>query len=83
MSMKPIDIDLNRKIGFLWPPVARQQTFPTPRKNREHYLAGALDARTERVDYVEGSRKNTDFFLKLLEHPERSYSTPENRPHHR
>jgi transposase len=67
------DIDLNPKIGFLWSPVGKQQTIPTPGKNQKRYLAGALHARTGRVDYVEGLRKNTDLFLCLLEHLKRTY----------
>ncbi len=68
-----VDIDLNPKIGFLWSPVGEQQTIPTPGKNRKRYLAGALHARTGRVEYVEGLRKNTDLFLNLLEHLKRTY----------
>jgi transposase len=67
------DVDLNPKIGFLWSPVGQQQTIPTPGKNQKRYLAGALHARTGRVDYVEGLRKNTDLFLRLLEHLKRTY----------
>ena len=68
-----VDIDLNPKIGFLWSPVGRQATIPTPGQNKKRYLAGALHARTGRVDYVEGLRKNTDLFLCLLEHLKRTY----------
>ena len=67
------DIDLNPKIGFLWSPLGQQRTIPTPGKNQKRYLAGALHARTGRVDYVEGVRKNTDLFLSLLEHLRRTY----------
>ena len=67
------DIDLNPKIGFLWSPLGQQQTIPTPGKNQKRYLAGALHARTGRVDVVEGLRKNTDLFLCLLEHLKRTY----------
>ena len=68
-----VDINLNPKIGFLWSPVGQQQTIPTPGKNQKRYLAGALHARTGRVEYVEGLRKNTDLFLCLLEHLRRTY----------
>ncbi|MFT4561783.1 MAG: putative transposase, partial [Gammaproteobacteria bacterium] len=67
------DIDLNPKIGFLWSPVGKQQTIPPPGKNQKRYLAGALHARTGRVEYVESLRKNTDLFLRLLEHLKRTY----------
>ena len=73
-----VDIDLNPKIGFLWSPVGEQQTIPTPGKNRKRYLAGALHARTGRVEYVEGLRKNTDLFLNLLEHLKRTYRSARN-----
>ena len=66
------DIDLNPKIGLFWSPVGKQQTIPTPGKNQKHYLAGALPARTGRVEYVEGLRKDTDLFLCLLEHLKRT-----------
>ena len=67
------DVDLNPKIGFLWSLVGQQATIPTPGKNQKRYLAGALHARTGRVDYVEGVRKNTDLFLCLLDHLKRTY----------
>ena len=68
-----VDIHLNPKIGFLWSARGCQRAVPTPGKNQKRYLAGALHARTGRVDYVEGSRKDTDLFLRLLEHLRRSY----------
>ncbi|TDJ64591.1 MAG: hypothetical protein E2O35_08610 [Proteobacteria bacterium] len=40
------DIDLNPRIGPAWMPKGKQMTVPTPGKNRKHYLAGALKART-------------------------------------
>ncbi len=67
------DIDLNPKIGFLWSLVGQQKTIPTPGKNQKRYLAGALHARTGRVDYVDGLRKNTNLFLCLLDHLKRTY----------
>ena len=57
------DVDLNPRIGFLWSPVGQQITIPTPGKNQKRYLAGALHARTGRVDYIEGLRKNTNLFF--------------------
>jgi putative transposase len=67
------DIDLNPRIGFLWSPMGQQAAIPTPGKNQKRYLAGALHARTGRVHYVEGLRKNTDLFLCLLESLKRTY----------
>ena len=68
-----VDIHLNPKIGFLWSARGSQHTVPTPGKNQKRYLAGALHARTGRVDYVEGSVKDSDLFLRLLEHLRRTY----------
>ena len=68
-----VDIDLNPKIGFLWSAQGCQRAIPTPRQNRKRYLAGALHAQTGRVEYVEGTRKNSDLFLNLLEHLRRTY----------
>ena len=61
-----VDIDLNPKIGFLGSTQGCQRAIPTPGQNRKRYLAGALHARTGRVAYVEGTRKNSDLFLCLL-----------------
>ena len=46
---------------------------PQPGQNRKRYLAGALHARTGRVAYVEGTRKNSDLFLCLLDHLRQTY----------
>src|SRR4051812_29172767 len=43
-----------------------QQEAPTPGQNEKRYLAGALDARTGKLTWVEGSRKTSLLFLRLL-----------------
>jgi len=63
-----VDIDLNPKIGAMWTRRGHQRTVATPGKNQKRYLAGALHARTGKVLWSEGSSKNTDLFLALLEH---------------
>ena len=68
-----VDIDLHPKIGFLWSAQGCQRAIPTPGQNRKRYLAGALHARTGRVAYVEGTRKNSDLSLSLLEHLRQTY----------
>jgi len=68
-----VDIDLNPKIGFQWAPRGQQPLIPTPGQNQKRYLAGALHARTGRVDFTEGEHKNTDLFLRLLEHLRQTY----------
>ena len=68
-----VDIDLNPNIGFLGSTQGCQRAIPTPGQNRKRYLAGALHARTGRVAYVEGTRKNSDLFLCLLDHLRQTY----------
>jgi transposase len=60
------DIDLNPRIGFLWQRRGQQAVIPTPGQNRKRYLAGALNARTGRLVWTDGERKDTGLFLGLL-----------------
>ena len=62
-----VDIDLNPKTGFCWSRRGQQKRIPTPGKNRKRYLAGALHARSGKVVWVEGERKNSELFIGLLE----------------
>ena len=61
-----VDIHLNPKIGADWMLEGVQKTVLTPGKNEKRYLAGALDATTGRLTWVEGERKTSDLFLLLL-----------------
>ena len=61
-----VDIHLNPKIGPDWMLPGQQKEVPTPGKNQKRYLAGALDARTNRLTWVEGPRKTSLLFLQLL-----------------
>lgn len=61
-----VDIHLNPKIGPDWMLCGQQKTVLTPGQNEKRYLAGALDARTGRLTYVEGERKTSDLFILLL-----------------
>lgn len=73
------DVDLNPRIGQGWRRrgKGRQEAVPTPGKNRKAYLAGALHARTGRVIWTGGLRKDSALFLSLLEALERSYPRAE------
>ena len=64
--MDEVDVHLNPKIGPDWMLPATQKTVLTPGKNQKRYLAGALNARTGRLCWVEGERKNSTLFLVLL-----------------
>jgi len=61
-----VDIHLNPKIGVDWMVPGQQKLVLTPGKNQKRYLAGALDARTGELIWVEGTRKTSLLFLYLL-----------------
>lgn len=61
-----VDIHLNPKIGWDWMVRGQQKEVVTPGQNVKRYLAGALDARTGQVLWVEGERKNSALFIALL-----------------
>lgn len=60
------DLDLNPRIGFDYMLPGTQRTVRTPGKNVKRYLAGAMDATTDRVMWVKGDRKNSRLFIELL-----------------
>jgi transposase len=60
------DIDLNPRIGLDWMLPGTQRRVPTPGKNVKRYLAGAMDATSDRVMWVKGERKNSRLFVELL-----------------
>jgi transposase len=61
-----VDIDLNPRIGPDWMLPGTQRQVMTPGKNIKRYLAGAMDARSDRLVWVKGERKNSDLFITLL-----------------
>ena len=60
------DIDLNPRIGFDWMLPGTQRRVMTPGKNVKRYLAGAMDAASDRVVWVKGERKTSRLFIGLL-----------------
>jgi transposase len=62
-----VDIHLNPKIGLDWMGRGQQKEVRTPGQNVKRYLAGALDARTGQLHWVEGVRKTSALFLALLD----------------
>ncbi|MEL7497192.1 MAG: IS630 family transposase, partial [Planctomycetota bacterium] len=68
-----VDIHLNPKIGLDWMNRGTQKEVLTPGQNKKRYLAGAVNAETGELVVVEGDRKNSDLFLKLLEKLKRKY----------
>jgi transposase len=61
-----IDIDLNPRIGADWMLRGTQKRVVTPGLNVKRYVAGALDAKTGRLTWVRGRRKNSELFVALL-----------------
>jgi transposase len=62
------DVHLNPKIGPDWMLRGMQKQVMTPGKNEKRYLAGALNAKTGRLSWVEADRKTSDLFIDLLWH---------------
>jgi transposase len=61
-----VDIHLNPKIGLDWMVCGQQKEVMTPGKNEKRYLAGAIDSRTGELIWVEGDRKDSLLFIRLL-----------------
>ncbi len=61
-----VDIHLNPKIGLDWMVQGQQKEVVTPGQNVKRYLAGALDVRTGALVWVEGERKASSLFIRLL-----------------
>jgi len=62
-----VDVHLNPKIGLDWMGLGQQKEVMTPGQNQKRYLAGALEARSGRLVWVEGERKTSVLFLDLLD----------------
>jgi transposase len=58
-----VDIHLNPRIGVDWMVRGQQNEVVTPGQNVKRYLAGALDAHTRRLIWVEGGRKTSALFI--------------------
>ena len=61
-----LDVHLNPKIGPDWMLPATQRTVMTPGKNVKRYVAGALDAKSDRLVWVAGQKKTSVLFMALL-----------------
>ena len=61
-----VDVHLNPKIGRDWMLPGAQRRVVTPGKNHKHYLAGALDARTGKIAFVDAPSKSSALFCMLL-----------------
>lgn len=61
-----VDIHLNPKVGRDWMLPGMRRFVRTPGQNKKHYLAGALDAVTRKLTWVDGPSKSSALFIKLL-----------------
>jgi transposase len=61
-----VDIHLNPKIGLDWMVRGQQKEVLTPGQNEKRYLAGAQNAKTGELIWVEGDSKNSRLFIQLL-----------------
>jgi transposase len=61
-----VDIHLNPKIGPDYMLPGTQKQVLTPGKNQKRYLAGALNAHTGQLTWVEWEKKTSDLFIALL-----------------
>jgi transposase len=74
LHVDEVDLHLNPKIGPDWMLSGQQKKVLTPGKNEKHYLAGALNVVTKRLSYVEGARKTSELFIRLIDHLLAEYS---------
>lgn len=61
-----VDIHLNPKIGRDYMLPGTQKKVLTPGVNKKHYLAGALNAFSGELTWVEGESKNSELFMHML-----------------
>jgi transposase len=61
-----VDVHLNPKIGSDWMLRGTQKWVLTPGKNEKRYLAGALNAKSGELTWVESDRKTSDLFIDQL-----------------
>ncbi len=69
-----VDIHLNPKIGLDWMVRGQQKEVMTPGQNIKRYVAGAMDAVTGQLTWVEGEHKNSLLFITLLHRLRKTYS---------
>tara|TARA_R110002096_G_C14528435_1_gene717530 strand:- start:169 stop:1152 length:984 start_codon:yes stop_codon:yes gene_type:complete len=62
-----VDVHLNPKIGRDWTLPGERPIVVTPGQNKKRYVAGAMNAKTEELVWVEHERKASDLFIALVE----------------
>ena len=67
------DVHLNPKIGLDWMGLGQQKEVLTPGQNVKRYLAGAMNAVTGQLTWVEAEKKNSMLFITLLHSLRKAY----------
>jgi transposase len=68
-----VDIHLNPKIGWDWMFSGEQKLVVTPGNNVKRCVAGGLNAKTGRLLWVVGERRNSALFIEFLQHVRKAY----------
>ncbi|HVP66484.1 MAG TPA: IS630 family transposase [Anaeromyxobacteraceae bacterium] len=61
-----MDVHLNPKIGRDWMLPGHRRYVVTPGQNKKRFVAGALNAQTRKLTWVEAPSKASDLFCKLV-----------------
>jgi transposase len=61
-----MDVHLNPKIGRDWMPKGLRRVVVTPGQNKKRFVAGALNAATGKLTWVEARSKASGLFCKLV-----------------
>ena len=61
-----MDVHLNPKIGRDWMPKGLRRVVVTPGQNKKRFVAGALNAATGKITWVEAKSKVSALFCKLV-----------------
>ncbi|WP_439099281.1 IS630 family transposase [Corallococcus exercitus] len=68
-----MDVHLNPKIGPDWTLPGQRREVVTPGNNQKRYVAGALDASTARMTWVQGVKKTSALFIDLVRAVDAAY----------
>ncbi|AFE05853.1 IS630 family transposase [Corallococcus coralloides DSM 2259] len=68
-----MDVHLNPKIGPDWTLPGQRREVVTPGNNQKRYVAGALDASTARMTWVQGEKKTSALFIDLVRAVDAAY----------
>ena len=61
-----MDVHLNPKIGRDWMLKGERRYVVTPGQNKKRFVAGALNAKTKKLTWVDAPTKASDIFMKLV-----------------